>query len=233
MPIIEFQQNPSKESACWRMYGTWSSEPSCEKLKFVTHCRNCDVFKNAARQSIEKQGSSEGKGLALFSIEELIEKEKSAGDCSALPFRIGQACFAVASASVETITDTVAVHTIPYNRDPALKGLVAINNEIYSLVNLLRLLGVDENNEKPNVPIQKGLYKRVLVLNLGERSIAFYVDEVYPIYRYFGKDLQPLQESESYNQAAQGILPDNGQWGSQCVLLRPSTLQTFLQRRSQ
>lgn len=228
MSVIKFEQNQSKDSACWRMYGTWSGEPTCEKLKFVTHCRNCDVFENAARQSWEKKNSKAASGLTVFSIEDLIEKEKSAGDRSALPFRVGTACFAVPSTSIVSITDNVAVHSIPFNNNPVLKGLVAINNDIYSLIDMAKLLGVEVGLDK--VSHKRGLYKRVVVVNLGQRSIAFYVDEVHQIHRYFEKFLQDVDsEGNSFGTLAAGVLDNYGQWDSDCCLLNLEALQNHFE----
>lgn len=231
MSVIRFQQNQSKDSACWRLYGTWSGQPSCEKLKFVTHCRNCDVFENAARQTLESKSNKSNAGLTIFSIEEMIEKEKSAGDCSALPFRVGSHCFAIPSSSIVTITDNVAVHSVPYNKNPVLKGLVAINNEIYSLINISQLLGVETEALATTTNPRKGLYKRVLVSNLGERCIAFYVDEVYQIHRYFETLLQEIDEDKPYQSLAQGTLDNYGQWESECILLDLEFLQSCFEQK--
>jgi len=224
MSVIEFQNNKSGGAACWRTHGTWSAEPTCEKLKFVTHCRNCDVFENAARQSWEKKNNKNESGLTVFSIEDLIEKEKTAGDRSVLPFRIGEACFAVPSESILTITDHVAIHTVPFNKNPVLKGLVAINNEIYSMVNLAQLLKITVSLN--NIDSQKVLYKRVVVLNMGQRSIAFHVDEVHQIHRYFEKFLRDVEESDrSCERLSKGVLDNFGQWDTDCCLLDLDALQ--------
>lgn len=230
MSVVKFHQNQSKDSACWRLYGTWSGQPSCEKLKFVTHCRNCDVFENAARQTMERRNSQAKSGLTVFSIEELIEKEKSSGDCSALPFRVGAHCFAVPSSSIETITDNVAVHSIPYNSNPILKGLVAINNEIYTLVNIPHLLGVAAEGMSTSTNSKKGLYKRVVVVNLGEHCIAFYVDEVYQIHRYFQKFVQQVEEDAPVIEIAAGMLDNYGSWETDCILLDLPALESHFEK---
>ncbi|MDX1811015.1 MAG: chemotaxis protein CheW [Gammaproteobacteria bacterium] len=229
MSVIKFQQNQAKDSACWRMYGTWSADPTCEKLKYVTHCRNCDVFENAARQSWEKQESKDKSELAVFSIEELIEKEKSAGDHSALPFRVAGNCFAVPSANIVTITDNVAVHSIPYNKNPILKGLVAINNEIYSLVNFARLLQINTAPDRTN--LKRRLYKRVLVVDLGKHCIAFHVEEVFQIHRYFEKLVRDAEDGEvSIKELSNGFLGNFGQWETDCCLLNLEALQKHFEK---
>ncbi len=235
MAGVKISQNQSKDSACWRLYGIWSAEPSCEKLTYVKHCRNCDVFGNAARQSLDASSAeSPPKGFGAFSIEELIEKEKVAGDNSALPFRVRGNCFAVPSESIVTITDTVAVHSIPHNKNPVLKGLVAINNEIYSLIDIALLLGVKTAPLTVTNTAKKGLFKRILVVNLGQRFVAFYVDEVYQIHRYFAKYLQAVK-SQSSSQANDEVLPHGilgnfGQWESDCMLLNLQTLQSTFEK---
>lgn len=224
MSIIDFQQKHGG-ATCWRTYGTWSAEPSCEKLKYVTHCRNCDVFENAARQSWEnKKKAKIETDVSVFSIEDLIEKEKSAGDHSALPFRMGHHCLAVPSKSIISITDNVSSHSIPYNKNPVLKGLVAINNEVYTLVNFAHLLGLQSDKGKADPRIRR--YKRVLVLNLMASKIAFYADEVYQIHRYFEKlVMNPVGEERSLSKLTGGILENLGEWESDCCLLDLNALE--------
>ena len=216
--------------SCWREKGTWSSSPSCEQLKVVAHCRNCEVFKQAAQKIFAERHKLNGNETAPFSIEDLIEKEKVIGDVSALPFRIGSTCLAVPSENVVTITDTVAVHAIPYNKSEVLKGLAAINNEIYSYLNLSRLINLDEGHKRDDKKYKRGLYKRILVVDLGSKVIAFHVDEVYQIYHYFEKSIQALTPGSAFQTLIKGLFNNEGLWDDDCYLLNLASVQAAFEK---
>lgn len=212
---------------CWRRIGIWGNESTrCEKLKLVKHCRNCEVFESAARDALaERRKSEQGESL---SIDELIEKESLAGDKSLLPFRIGAYCIAVPSSSVLTISDQVAVHTIPYNNNPVVKGLVAINHEVYTFIGLADLLDMKSQRYGPENNKLHSLFKRALVVDLIDQTVVFYVDEVYPIQRYFEKDVSHPNDSFPRAKLLRGILNRTDEWCSDCHLLDLELSSKFL-----
>ena len=208
----------ANQQDCWRRIGIWGNESTrCEKLKHVKHCRNCEVFEQTARVALtERRKNAKSKEL---SIEDLIERESLAGNLSVLPFRIGNKCFAVPSNAVNTISDQVAIHSIPYNTNPVIKGLVAINHEVYTFVSLTKLLNLGPRKLSANVQKLHSLFKRTMVVNLEGRTIVFYVDEVYPIHRYFEKNIQASEENSTIAPVLGGILKNKGDWCSDCHLL--------------
>jgi len=212
------KNDESNQQDCWRRIGIWGNESTrCEKLKYVKHCRNCEVFEQTARVALtERRKNSNSKEL---SIEDLIEKETLAGNLSVMPFRIGNKCFAVPSSAVNTISDQVAIHSIPYNTNPVIKGLVAINHEVYTFVSLTQLLNLGPRKLSANVQKLHSLFKRTMVVNLEGRTIVFYVDEVYPIYRYFEKNIQASEKNSTIAPVLKGILKNKGDWCSDCHLL--------------
>ena len=203
---------------CWRRIGIWGNESTrCEKLKYVKHCRNCEVFEQVARVAMtERRKKSEGNEL---SIESLVEKEALSGNLSLMPFRIGNKCIAVPSSSVITISDQVAIHTIPYNTNPVIKGLVAINHEVYTFISISKLLNLGPRVLSANVKKLHSLFKRTLVVDLEGRSIVFYVDEVYPIHRYFKKDVSKPDKKRIKIDIFHGVVKNKGEWCDDCQLL--------------
>jgi len=212
------KNDESNQQDCWRRIGIWGNESTrCEKLEYVKHCRNCEVFEQTARVALtERRKNANSKEL---SIEELIEKETLAGNLSVMPFRIGNKCFAVPSSAVNTISDQVAIHSIPYNTNPVIKGLVAINHEVYTFVSLTQLLNLGPRKLSANVQKLHSLFKRTMIVNLEGRTIVFYVDEVYPIYRYFKKNIQASEKDSTVAPVLRGILKNKGDWCSDCHLL--------------
>ena len=206
-----------KEQECWRRIGIWGNESNrCEKLKFVKHCRHCDVFEQAARvATMERQGQVPDISL---STDELIEKERHAGNKSLIPFRIGGQCIAVPSKSVLTISDQVAIHSIPYNKNPLIKGLVAINHEVYTFIDLGKLLGIEINPHNLRQEKLHSLFVRTIVVDFSGRIVVFYVEEVYQIHRYFDENIQRENQALE-NPLIEGVIENKGVWCSDCHLL--------------
>ena len=205
------------EQDCWRRIGIWGNESTrCEKLKFVKHCRDCEVFEQAARVSAAELRRKTGE--EDLSIDEMIEKELFAGNKSIVPFRIGNTCFGLPSSAILTISDQVAIHSIPHNKSPVVRGLVAINHEVYTFISLRELLGLEPRTVSSDTVKIHSLFKRTLVVNLGGRTVVFYVDEVYQIHRYFENQVM-LGEELSNKITLEGILENKSNWCSSCHLL--------------
>jgi len=230
---FRFAESAVTDKPCWRVNGVWgNAQPRCEKLKFVAHCRNCDVFESAARAAIVENFDVSGPGKASVSFDDLVQQQRLSGDKSILPFRLESYCFAVPANKIITIHGKIAIHSIPFNRNPVIKGVVAIHHEIYSFVNIVELLALStvEKNKKQKTkadgvdnkgsenPI-KGLFKRVLVVDLNARKIAFYVDEVYPIYRYYHQAVNEVTPGSFFHAIAQGRLLKETGWCSDCHIL--------------
>jgi len=216
---------------CWRRIGIWGKESNrCEKLKHVKHCRNCDVFESAAREAVLERHLSMGDDA--LTIEELIEKETREGDKSMMPFRLGNLCFALPSGAVLTIHDQVAVHSIPHNVSAVIKGLVAINHEVYTFIDLAKLLDLEPNQKDAGDTKLQSLFKRALVVDLAGRTVVFYVDEVYQIHRYFQKDMRLVDKKLPGADLMQGMLVNNQNWVGNCNLLDLATTSQLLGVRS-
>lgn len=172
----------SDTHACWRRIGVWSSDaPSCPELKRVSHCHNCEVFKQAAR--------------AVFSdtLVEEIETGNPAvlgdGDWSLVPFRMGSVWLALPSANIVSIAPVQEIHSIPRRSNLVLHGVVAVQGEIYVSVSLSKLMGL--SREESSAPdYARGVFERLVIASLGEVQIAFKVDEVRGIRRIHKKDAQ-------------------------------------------
>lgn len=208
------------DKPCWRINGVWGNEkPRCDKLKFVGHCRNCDVFEDAARATIvEGEGHAEYSGDSL-SFDDLIQQQRLSGDRSILPFRLEESCFAIPTNKVITIHDQIPIHSIPFNRNSAVKGIVAINHEIFSFVNIVELLSLPPAEKTESKNLVRGLYKRVLVVDFNGRTMAFYVDEVYPIFRYYRQAVNEELPGSYLQSLTKGRLLKENDWCSDCHLI--------------
>lgn len=203
--------------ACWRKNGVWGTElPRCEKLRYVRHCRNCEVFEQAAFQAFSPE--QQKKDLST-TVGENDKHARFENRLAVLPFRISRYCFSIPINSVVSISDQVAIHSIPFNRNPVIKGMIAINHEVYPFMSLSDLLSLDMLLDAQQIRKLRGLYKRILVVNLGGRCIAFYVDEVYPIFHYLKSAVKKPEGKFPFERQTEGFLENNQNWCSDCYLI--------------
>ncbi len=211
------QHNRRDDKPCWRINGVWGNEkPRCEKLQFISHCRSCDVFEQAAREAM---AGSPGVNPATSSIDDLVQQQRLSGDKSILPFRLEGFCLGIAVDKIVTIHDHIPIHSIPFNKSTVIKGVVAINHEIFSFINAAELLSLPPVDKADFKNVSKGLYKRVLVVNFNKRVMAFYVDEVYPVYRYYRQAVNENPEAISLVSFTHGRLLADSDWCSDCYIL--------------
>ncbi len=205
---------------CWRRNGTWGDEkPRCDKLKFVEHCRNCSVFENAAREAMSTDNVEKGFNGELLSFDALVQRQRSSGDVSILPVRLEQYCIAIPCSQIITIHDHVPIHTVPFNLNSIVKGVVAINHEIYTFINFGSLLSLPPATKSKLKNREIGLYKRVIVVNFDSRIMAFYVDEVYPIFRYFEAAVNELASDSFLQHLSSGYLLEEKEWCGDCHIV--------------
>ncbi len=210
------------EKSCWRKNGVWGTEqPRCEKLKYVNHCRNCDVFEIAAVKSFS---------VARKEIEENSILDVDIDRQSYLPFRLSTCCFSIPTTSVITISDQISLHSIPFNKNRVIRGLVAINHEVYPLLNMPDLLSLNSDEDVVRLRGLRKLYKRVLVVNLGEQCVAFYVDDVYPIHHFSENSIEESKSSTGFFKMTRGFLKKIDAWCDDCFLLSLSDLSIELEK---
>jgi len=211
------------QKSCWRRNGVWGTElPRCEKLRYVNHCRNCEVFEAAAEEAFSASRKAIDDGELIDESD--IERQ------ALLPFRLSTYCLSVPANSVLTISGQVALHSIPFNANSVVKGLVAINQEVYPLLDMSALLCLDAASDVDKLKKLRGLYKRILVVNFENQSMAFYVDEVYQIH-HFTEHYLLTDSSARFVRFTNGYLKNNDAWCDNCHLLNLSELSMELEKR--
>lgn len=118
---------------CWAKIGLWG-DASCERLAEVVHCRNCGVFKDAARARLSDTPRDGGLAPA--------EPKNSAGEKSMFLFRCAGRVFALEPSFVGEITPSSAVHKIPHRAADAIEGISNINGDLVLVVNMQKALGL-------------------------------------------------------------------------------------------
>jgi len=170
-------------TSCWRRIGVWGQErPRCVELERVVHCRNCEVFAQAA-QAVFTRRAEDSPDPVEPSTPTAVERAK--GDAACLPFRIGSLWLALPAASVVAIADRMPLHSIPHRRDGVVLGLAPINGEIVVAISLVGLLGQNGSDLTNAAALNRGVYARRVVVSARARRVAFDVDEVRGVQRFF------------------------------------------------
>lgn len=166
---------------CWRRIGVWGNQkPRCNELEKVIHCRNCDVFAQAAREVFERR-LQDFSPVAAFAVDAVPDRAK--GDAACLPFRVGNLWLGLPTNSVVAIADRAPLHSIPHRQDDVVLGLVPVNGEIVIAIALPALLA--QGQSAPPEHVARGGYARRVVVAARGRRVAFDVDEVRGVQRFF------------------------------------------------
>lgn len=118
---------------CWAKIGLWG-DASCKRLADVVHCRNCGVFKDAARARLSD--SAPGGGPCPAGPKNAAEVK------SMFLFRCAGGDFALEPSFVGEITPAAAVHKIPHRAADAIEGISNINGDLVLVVNMQKALGL-------------------------------------------------------------------------------------------
>lgn len=145
-------------------------------------------------------------------IDQIIEASSDTEEFSIIPFRIHRNCFSLPTSNIVTLSGKVDVHAIPFNANKFVEGLVAINSEVYILLNVINFLSIDNHQQVNNENIVTGLYQRIAVVKLENRIIAISVDEVYPICRVQQSDIIRLTNDDLFKNVSNGYYPKNDDW---------------------
>ena len=147
---------------CWNSIGVWSkSGASCERVKDVIHCRNCEVFIAAGRLIFERESplAYQQENLSLLAATENPVDQDTIG---VIVFRLGNELFALPSGVFELITESKHIHRLPHMKSPYIKGVVNISGEVCLCHSFMAVLDVDANADEPATTNQH-VYKRIVV----------------------------------------------------------------------
>lgn len=181
------------EQACWRHIGVWGTEQHrCEKLESIRHCRNCDVFSEAAKTVFRRESTEVELFERSLDLYHCTEFERKLGDISVLPFRIGCNWFCVYPKEVVSISQSTVVHSIPNRKSNFVRGLVAVDGAIYTSIALDSLLKENCDSGTPEVREKRpGVFARTVILQTGRKRLAVNVDEVRNVYQYDSNEIKP------------------------------------------
>lgn len=131
---------------CWNAIGIWG-DSSCEKLASAIHCVNCDVYSDAAKELFSREIPAEYFDEWSGGCNK-VSKTAAASGRRFFLFSCGGKLFALPTAAISELSTMRMIHTIPYKRDAAIKGLVNIDGELVLTVDILRLFSLSNDAQK-------------------------------------------------------------------------------------
>lgn len=159
---------------CWKTIGIQGNR-SCEKLQRHTHCRNCEVFADAAAHLRDQ--------FQLLAWSDAAEQvthqtaEQSPDATQHLLFRLGEQWFAIPSRFLDLIIAPVTVRKVPNRHSATLLGVCNVRGQLLPWVSLHKLLSIDA------AAAAEGVQSRLLVLNHSSGHLVSQVDQILGIHR--------------------------------------------------
>ena len=181
---------------CWNSIGVWSNgEYRCEKLKQLTHCHNCEVYRRTGREIFEREIS---KNYIQYwsNIYAESDKKETGSFLSLIIFRLAQRWFALPSVTLNEIARYRGIHRIPHHKGGLILGLVNVRGRVSLCYSLGELLGVDESMTDTAAAHGIPHVRRQLLVSINDESYVFQVDEVAGVNRYSRSDFVDVPVSD-------------------------------------
>ncbi len=175
--------NVNGNDDCWNRIGLWAKNgATCQELKTLVHCRNCEVYVGAGRRMLEREASTD---VVMERTRLYARQTDEAGkaEYSATVFRIGDEWLAIPSRNISEITGPRPVHSLPHRSGSILLGVTSIRGELHLALSIGALLGIDAGEER----LRDGkrlVFPRLVLMSHDQNTFSFTVDDVLGVYRY-------------------------------------------------
>ena len=165
---------------CWNVIGI-RGDQSCPKLAIHVHCRNCEVYADAAQRNLQRPVSEHYREDWAAHFRQ-APVARSRNDAAALVFRIGREWLALPAAMIDSVAPHAAPHRLPHRSGAGLLGVVNVGGKLCPALSLGTLLGIDESD----APAATGrhTFARLVVMQWEGRSFALPVADLHGIVRY-------------------------------------------------
>lgn len=172
---------------CWNRIGV-NGDQSCDKLLRHVHCRNCEVYADAAQRNLQRPVDPAYKREWAAHLRQ-AEDDGARFDASCLVFRIGREWLSLPTASLLSVAQQATPHGLPHRQAPALRGIVNIGGTLHPCMSLAALLGIDETE---TVAVTgRHTFARLLLVQWEEQALALPVADLHGIVRYATSAVQP------------------------------------------
>lgn len=166
---------------CWRKIGVYGGDQSCPRLHDEIHCRNCGVFREAAR------------GLLLRETDPLPPLSTTLGDLgkrdsrSVLSFRLGREWLGIRCDRVAEVAEARLPRRIAHRGGGRLEGLVPVRGELHLCVALIEVLELGQRQE-----LAGERTRLVLLEPMHAAPIAFRANEVAGLRSISAQDIEEV-----------------------------------------
>lgn len=173
------------DQACWKHIGV-HGDRTCAELENHIHCRNCPTYSQAAQRTMQLPVEP---AYRAFWAEQLRQPrgECTAGDLTAMAFRIGAEWLALPTSMVLSVAPLARAHRLPHRNHAGLLGIVNAGGRLAPAIALAPLLGIDDS-AAPEIT-GRHVFARLLVVRAAGHNCALPVAELHGIVRYASSQL--------------------------------------------
>ena len=165
---------------CWNRIGV-SGDQSCAKLAQHIHCRNCEVYSDAAQRNLQRPVGAGYREEWAGHFRQPAQQRADSGH-SVLVFRIGREWLALPTRTIASVAPQVPGHRLPHRDGRGLLGIVNVGGKLTPSMSLGALLGIDDQ-EVP-AAIGRQTFARLLVMQWEGQPFALPVADLHGIARY-------------------------------------------------
>ncbi len=182
---------------CWRRIGVYGGDQSCPMLVESLHCRNCQVFSDAARTLFDRASEPEPAGEW---------QRTAAGQDSVTPalvFRLGQQWLGLPPLLVAEVAARQPIRRLAHRTTGRLEGIVNVRGELHLCVALGELLGLGARGEA------NATARMVLVRDSDTKVLAFRCEEVLGLQHFAKGSIEPPPDTlpEPLRECVEGLFP--------------------------
>lgn len=180
MTISPLPTSPAGIDDCWNRIGVVGDQ-SCEKLQRHVHCRNCEVYADAAQRNLQRLvGDDYKRDWAAHFRQDAAAAQ--AHDASCLVFRVGREWLSLPTRLFVSVAPQARAHRLPHRAAVGLSGIVNVGGTLYPCMSLAAMLGIDERGGE--AAGDRHTFARVLLIQWEEQAYALPVADLHGILRY-------------------------------------------------
>ena len=163
---------------CWNQTGTWrTGNEVCSKLDSAIHCQNCDIYKQAGLNLLDRPLPDHYKKNNALAFS--VKKEGSnTQEKSLLVFRYSTEWYAITTSILDEVCSCQPVHKLPHNPSQFIEGLVNIRGVIEICLSLGNLLAYKSARSDSITT-----HAKLIVIQLDIGRFAILADEISGIFK--------------------------------------------------
>lgn len=166
---------------CWRSIGVYGGDHSCAQLQSEIHCRNCAVFRAAARGLLQREMTP------LPPLSSAMSATRDSETRSVLAFRLGREWLGLRCERVGEVAEAHVPRRLAHRGGGRLEGLVAVRGELHLCVALIEVLQLGTRHDVA------GERSRLVLLQPPQASpLAFRSNEVIGLRRIHARSIEEV-----------------------------------------